>query len=186
VDDLAGYLTALGLAAAAGLNAWIPLLVVGVLGRVTDLVALTGPWEALSSTPVLVVLAAVAVADLVGDKIPGVDHVLHLGGTVVAPVAAVVAALAATGDLDVSPALVLLIGLAGGEGTHLARMAVRPASTMTTAGLGNPVISGAEDAASLGLALAAIAVPLVALALVVALLAGGWLALRRMGRAAVR
>ena len=49
--DIVGYFTALGLATAAGLNAWIPLLAVGLLARYTDLIELGGTWANLRTPP---------------------------------------------------------------------------------------------------------------------------------------
>jgi uncharacterized protein DUF4126 len=86
VDGIAGYFTALGLSTAAGLNAYIPLLTVGLLNRYTDLIDLPAPWDNLGDPLVLGVVGVVGVADFIGDKVPIVDHVLHLIGTVVAPV----------------------------------------------------------------------------------------------------
>src|SRR6476659_1396458 len=99
MDDVLGYCTALGLATAAGLNAWIPLLATGLLARWTGLIDLDGTWDVLEQTPVLIALGAAAAADFVGDKVPAVDHALHAAGTVIAPVTGIIAALAATGTL---------------------------------------------------------------------------------------
>ena len=141
MDDLLGYCTALGLATAAGLNAWVPLLATGMLARWTGWIDLDGSWDVLEQTPVLLGLGAVASADFVGDKIPAVDHVLHAAGTVIAPATGALAGLASTGTLDVSPAAITMIGLVAAETAHGTRMAIRPFSTLTTAGAGNPVLS---------------------------------------------
>jgi hypothetical protein len=180
MDDVLGYFTALGLATAAGLNAWIPLLATGLLARFTGLIDLDDTWDVLEQTPVLIALGAVAVADFVGDKVPTVDHALHAAGTVIAPVTGVVAALASTGTLDVSTAAITVIGLVAAETAHGTRMALRPFSTVTTAGAGNPVLSLIEDGISAVLAFSAIALPLLALLLVLALFAAAWLAIRRL------
>ena len=81
---LGSVLAAFGLSGAAGLNAWLPLLASALLARL-DVVELAAPFDELSSTTGIVVLAVLTVADFVGDKIPLVDHVLHLLGTVIAP-----------------------------------------------------------------------------------------------------
>ena len=60
MDDVLGYCTALGLATAAGLNAWIPLLATGLLARYTGLIDLDDTWDVLEQTPVLIALGAVA------------------------------------------------------------------------------------------------------------------------------
>jgi hypothetical protein len=180
MDDVLGYFTALGLSTAAGLNAWIPLLATGLLARYTGLIDLEGGWDALEQTPVLLGLAAVAVADFTGDKIPAVDHALHAAGTVIAPVTGVIAGLASTGTLDVSPAAVTVIGLVAAESAHGTRMAIRPFSTATTGGAGNPVLSLIEDVVSFVLSFAAIALPVLALLLVIALFSAAWIAVRRL------
>ena len=77
-------LGAIGLGSASGLNAWIPLLGLGIAQRV-GAVTLTEPFDRLGSNAALIVLGLVFLIDLVGDKIAVVDHVLHAAGTVVAP-----------------------------------------------------------------------------------------------------
>jgi hypothetical protein len=183
MGDVTAYFTALGLATAAGLNAWVPLLAVGLLSKYTGLIDLSGQWTALTETPVLIALGAVAVLDFVGDKIPTVDHVLHAAGTVIAPATGVVAALSSSSALHVSPAAMTIIGIVGAGTAHGTRMAIRPFSTLTTAGLGNPVLSLIEDAGSLGLSVVAIALPVLALLLVAAMFAAAWRVIRRGRRA---
>jgi len=180
--DVVGYFTALGLATAAGLNAWIPLLATGLLARYTNAIHLDGTWANLENTGVLIALAAVAVADFVGDKVPGVDHALHAVGTVIAPVTGVAAALSSSSALDVSPALMTIIGLVAAETSHGTRMAIRPFSTVTTGGLGNPVVSLIEDVASVALSVVAIILPVLAALLVVAMFAVAWRVIRRLRR----
>lgn len=181
--DIVGYFTALGLATAAGLNAWIPLLATGLLARYTDVIDLDGTWASLEDTAVLIALGAVAAVDFVGDKVPGVDHVLHAAGTVIAPVTGVVAALASSSALDVSPAVMTIIGLVAAESSHGTRMAIRPFSTATTGGAGNPVVSLIEDVASFGLSFVAILLPVLALLIVIALFVAAWRVIRRGRRA---
>ena len=180
--DVVGYCTALGLATAAGLNAWIPLLATGLLARYTNAIHLDGTWANLENTGVLVALAVVALIDFVGDKVPGVDHVLHAVGTVIAPVTGVAAALSSSSALDVSPALMTIIGLVAAETSHGTRMAIRPFSTVTTGGLGNPVVSLIEDVASVALSVVAIILPVLAALLVVAMFAVAWRVIRRLRR----
>jgi hypothetical protein len=79
-------LAAFGLSGAAGLNAWIPLLAVGLLSRAGQLELADG-YDWLSSTPALIVLGAAFVLDFVGDKVPAIDSLLHAAGTIVHPAA---------------------------------------------------------------------------------------------------
>lgn len=161
MDELTAYATALGVSAAAGLNAWIPLLMIGLLSRFTGIIDLTGDWALLEDTWLLAVLATIGVADFVGDKIPAVDHVLHAGGMVIAPIAGTVAALAATGG-DASPVIVAVLAVFTAEFAHGTRAALRPISTVGTAGTATPAVSAAEDTGSAVLSVVALAAPVIA------------------------
>lgn len=170
MDAVTGYFTALGLSTAAGLNAYIPLLVVGLFSRYTDLIELPAPWDHLGDPLVLGIVAAVGVADFVGDKIPIVDHVLHLLGIAVAPVAGGILALAAANALDVDPGFSAVLGVVAALATQVGRTAARPAATATTGGAGNPLVSLGEDGASGTLSVTSIVWPVVAAILAVVVL----------------
>jgi large-conductance mechanosensitive channel len=181
-ETLLSLATGLGLSTAAGFNAYLPLLITGIVARTTDLITLDAPFDRLEEPVVLGAIAAIGVIDFVGDKVPPVDHVLHGVGLVVAPVAGAVLALSATSDTDVMPAVALIIGVLAAEATQGARASVRPLSTVTTGGIGNPVLSLGEDGLSATLSFAAIIVPLVALVLVAAIVVLLVLAVRRARR----
>lgn len=182
MDPFSHLLSAFGLSSAAGLNAYIPLLLVGVLGRF-GYVTLEGPYAQLAGTPVLAVLSVLALVDFVADKIPAVDHIVHVVGALVHPVAGAIV-FASQNSLinDVHPAVALAAGFVLAGGFHATRAAVRPVATATTAGVGNPVISFAEDVISFLLSLLALLAPLIALVLLLVLLFGvvrAWRAIRR-------
>ena len=180
--DLASIFAAFGLSSAAGLNAWLPLFGGALLVRL-DAVELAEPFDELSSTTGLVVLGILTLADFVGDKIPAVDHVLHAIGTVVAPLSgAVLFAGQAGADTDIPTLLSVLLGAGTAETVHAGRAAIRPASTATTAGLGNPVLSLLEDAGSVALTVAAFVVPVIAFAVALGLVVTIVLAWRRLRR----
>lgn len=173
-------LAALGLAGAAGLNAWLPLLAAGLAQR-NGTIELTDQFDVLGDVPVLAVLAVLFAVDFVGDKIPAVDHVLHAVGAVVHPVAGAVVAAAQAGA-DVPGPVLAGAGAVVALSIHAERSALRPLATAFTGGMGNPVLSLLEDAGSLGLAVLAIAAPLVALLAVLALAGGGVVLLVRLRR----
>jgi hypothetical protein len=162
VDTLAAYSTALGLSTAAGLNAYVPMLAVGLFQRYTDLVTLPAPFDRLGDPLVLGTLAVIATLDFVGDKIPIVDHVLHAAGIAVAPVVGGLLALATARAVELSPEFAVMLGVAAALATHLARTATRPVATATTAGAGNPVLSLGEDGVSGALSVTAVLAPVVA------------------------
>lgn len=183
---LAAVLAAFGLSGAAGLNAWLALFASALAARL-DLVELAAPFDALASTAGLVVLGALTVADFLGDKIPGVDHVLHVLGLVIAPASGAVLFTGQTGEeTSMSTLLAVLLGSGTAGLVHTVRAAVRPVSTAGTGGLGNPVLSLGEDAGSLLLVVLAFVVPLLAvivLVLLVGPLVRWWWRRRRRPRA---
>ncbi|GGK31817.1 hypothetical protein GCM10008955_27140 [Deinococcus malanensis] len=169
MEILSGLLSSLGLSGAAGLNAYIPLLVVGFLAR-AGVMDLAAPFDLLANTWVLLGIGVIGLLDFVGDKIPGVDHVLHLVGSVVNTAAGAILFASQTGVADIPPALSLALGVIVAGGVHATRTVVRPVATATTGGLANPVVSSAEDGLSLGVSLLAVFVPVLAVVLLVVIL----------------
>lgn len=175
-------LGAIGLGAASGLNAWIPLLGLGIAQRL-GVVTLTEPFDRLGSTAALVVLGVLFALDLVGDKVPVVDHALHAVGTVVAPVSGAIVFGAQENLLSHSaPWAAAVAGMVLGESVHLARSAVRPAVTAGTGGVGNPVASTLEDVTSFVLTVLAVLVPVLAFVAVVVVTIVVWRRVRRWRR----
>lgn len=183
MDVVSSLLSAFGLSTAAGLNAYIPLLVVGLTARFTDFITLGKPYDLLEHPAVLIVLGVLALADFIGDKVPAVDHALHLAGLVINPVAGAIAFMAsssATGSVD--PALAAICGLILAGTAHGVRTAARPVATATTGGIANPVVSLAEDGTSLVVSLLAVVLPVLAFLLVLVLAVGLFFLLRRLFR----
>ena len=175
-------LGAVGLGAASGLNAWIPLLGLGIAERL-GLVTLTEPFDRLGSTAVLIVLAVLFVLDLVGDKVPVIDHVLHTVGTVIAPISGAIVFGAQENLLSQSaPWAAAVAGMVLGESVHLARSTVRPAVTAGTGGAGNPVMSAIEDVVSFVLTVLAVLVPVLAFVALVVVTIVVWRKVRRWRR----
>ena len=174
-----GLLVAVGVAAAAGLNAPLPLLLLGALDRWTGVIDLAAPWDALSEPGWLAALVVLTLLDVIGDKVPAVDHVLHVLGLVGAPLAGALAAMAGSSPTELAPVVAAVAGAIVAEGTHVARAGVRPVSTATTGGAGNPVLSVIEDVTSAVLTVVAVLAPVVALVLVLAL---GWVTYRAVRR----
>ena len=181
------WLTGLGLSAAAGLNAYIPLLLVGGLARFTDVLDLPASQRWLESGWVLGIGAVLLLAELVLDKVPMVDHVNDAVQSFIRPAVggAIFAATAAAQQADSSQWMqdhqwvgwllgVLVAGL-----VHTGKVTARPVVNVSTAGFGTPVISAAEDATSLGMSLAAVFAPVLALVMVVLLGWAGFLVVRR-------
>ena len=150
----------IGLAACAGLRAFLPLFLVSAGARL-GWVEPAAPFQWLSTWPALILLGVAVVVEVLSDKIPLVDHALDVVQAVVKPAAGAVLAMAAFGD--VAPEHKLLLGVVAGGGTagvvHAVKAKVRLASSFTTAGLGNPFLSFAEDVLSTIGTLMALVVP---------------------------
>ena len=155
-------LGAFGLGAASGLNPWIPLFGLGIAQRL-GAVELSSSFDWIGATPTLIVLGALFLADLIGDKIPAIDSVLHLFGLVVAPASGAIVFAAQENLLsNTHPVLAGGVGLVLGGSVHAARSTLRPAVTATTGGIGNPIVSFVEEAVSFGLTVLAVVVPVLA------------------------
>lgn len=179
---LTPLLSGLGLSGAAGLNAYIPLLLVGLLERFGWL-HLAQPFDLLASPWVLLGVAVLGALDFVGDKIPGIDHALHVFGGVLNIGAGAVLFASQSGVAGhLNPTLAAVLGLLVSGGVHATRTILRPVSTGVTAGLGNPVVSSAEDGTSLVLSVLAVFAPLLAVIALIALLLLAWRFLGRMRR----
>ena len=183
--DLLSILSAFGLSASAGLNAYIPLLIVALVGRFTNLIKLGEPWNALTNEWVIGALIILSVVEFFADKVPAVNHVNDAIQTFVRPAAgAVLFASSANVITDINPVLSLALGLLVSGGIHTVKSAaIRPAVTATTGGVGNIPISILEDVISFFVSLLALIVPVLMgiFLLIIAFLILWWV-IRRRGR----
>jgi len=170
-------LTGAGLSAAAGLNAFIPLLIVGLTARFTHIIELPANLMWLESWVTIVIAAVFLLAELVLDKIPGVDHINDLIQSAVRPLVGgvIFAATAAASEIDAAhfwgdnPLVGGIIGAVIAGLVHTGKAAARPAVNAATGGTGAPVASFAEDATSVGLSFVAIFIPLLVVVIFVAM-----------------
>lgn len=171
IDLMWQLMMGFGLAASAGLRAFLPLLVVGLAGRF-ELIGLGERFTWMASDAALIVFAVAVVVEVLGDKIPFVDHALDVVGTFARPIAgALAAASPITAMNPVTAAVVgVILGATVAGGVHAAKAGTRVLSTAGTAGLATPLISVTEDALSLVGAVVSVFLPVVTFALVLAVL----------------
>jgi hypothetical protein len=181
--DVLGILSACGLSASAGLNAYIPLLVVALLAKFTHLIKLSQPWDALTSWWVIGVLLVLSLIEFFADKVPAVNHANDILQTFVRPAAgAILFAASANVITEVSPVLSIIAGILVAGGIHAAKsLAVRPLVTATTGGAGNVPVSIAEDIVSTLVSIAAVVVPVLIACVLVLITA--WILWRWLRRA---
>lgn len=171
MELLTGIFTAFGLSASAGLNAYIPLLIVGLVARYTNLLNLSQPWDTLSNPWIILMLCGLVIVEMLADKVPAVNHINDVIQTFIRPTAGAIAfAASANVVTDVSPVLALAAGLLVAGTVHVAKAgALRPAVTATTGGAGNVPVSIAEDIISTVLSIVAIVLPIIVGTLIIVL-----------------
>lgn len=178
-------LTGAGLASASGLNAFIPMLSLGLLSRFTDLVNLPAGWEWLENEWVLGIIAVLLVLELVADKIPAIDSINDVVQTVIRPTAGGIvfgAGTAAQTAAIQNPAewwqsnawVPVVIGVITALVVHAGKAGTRAATNTVSVGAAAPVLSVGEDAMSVGLVFAAILIPVLVLVLLLALVLMFW------------
>lgn len=186
-------LTGAGLATAAGLNAYIPLLVFGLAARFLDWVQLPPAWAWLSNEWVLLVIGVLLVLEIVADKIPAVDSVNDIVQTVVRPTAGGILFGAGTGSQTVAvtdPAsfftsnawVPVAIGVVLSLVVHVGKTMARPAANAASFGLAAPVLSTVEDGVSLVLTFFAIVLPILVIVGIIGVVIGGVALIRRSRR----
>ncbi len=186
VEAISGLSAAFGLSGSAGLNAYIPLLLVALAARFPmgdPLVKLQPPYDLMGSWWAIGLLAVLLVVEIVADKIPAVDTVNDGINTIVRPAAgAILFAGSANVVTDIHPILALGAGLLVAGGVHATKTAARPVVTVTTAGVGNPIVSTIEDVVALVVSLLAIVLPVIAGLLMAAFIIMAIVLIRRWRR----
>lgn len=185
IETLLHIASAFGLATSAGLNAYIPLLAISLLGH-AGLIQLKPPFDIMLHPAVIGVLVVLLLIEVLADKIPAVNHVNDIVQTIVRPTAGVIAFAAGSGTIGVHPVLAVICGLLLAGSVHAAKsVVVRPVITATTGGLANPVVSTLEDIIAAVVSFLAIVLPwLMLLVLLLLLVVIVWLLIRRPARPA--
>jgi hypothetical protein len=185
MEALFGIMSAFGLSASAGVNAYIPLLVVGVIAHYTDWIKLNAPFDLLANPIVLIVVGLLLIVEMLADKVPAINHVNDVIQTGIRPAAgAVVFAASAHAITDVNPIIAIICGLLVSGSVHVVKSAaVRPVVTATTGGTANVPVSVAEDVSATILSILSVVVPVLAVVLLIVFLTLViWWIIRRINR----
>ncbi|UYN92660.1 MAG: DUF4126 domain-containing protein [Anaerolineales bacterium] len=163
MDVLSGIFSAFGLSASAGLNAYIPLLVVSLLGRYTSLIELNSPWDTLTNGWIIGLLVVLSAIEFFADKAPIVNHLNDAIQTFVRPAAGAIAFAASTQVIDgINPVVALAAGLLIAGTVHVAKAGVmRPAVTGVSGGTANVAVGLVEDVAAISVSLIAVLIPFI-------------------------
>ncbi len=164
-STILGILGAFGLSFSAGLNAYIPLLIVSLLGRFTGLIQLAKPWDALTSWWAIGILFVLVIFEAFADKAPILHHANDLIQTFIRPTAgAILFAANAKTITEISPVLSLIAGILVAGGVHVAKSAaVRPLISAASIGTASPVASFIEDILATALSVLSVVLPVLML-----------------------
>ncbi len=162
MDAFSQYALAYALTTATGLRALLPLAAVSIAAHV-GWIHPSGNFTWLGHTLVMWILIAVAILEMTADKVPLVDHLMHVVQIAAKPAAAAILVGGTTHPQSHEQLVMLMvIGALNALGVHGAVMGARAASTAGTAGFGNPVLSTVEDTGSIGGVILAFLAPIVA------------------------
>ena len=185
MEALFGIFSAFGLSASAGLNAYIPLLVVGVIAHYTNLIKLNPPYDALANPYILILIGILLIIEMLADKVPVANHINDLIQTFVRPVAGAIVFAASTNIVTgINPIIALACGLLVAGSVHVVKSAaVRPIVTAMTAGTANVPVSIAEDITSTVVSLLSILAPIaIAVLIIIAIVLLIWWWARRTSK----
>ncbi|MCB8967125.1 MAG: DUF4126 domain-containing protein [Ardenticatenaceae bacterium] len=166
LQAIGGIGAAFGLASSAGLNAYIPLLIVALAARFPlddPFLALSDPYNLIGSWWAIGLLAVLLLIEMTVDKIPAVDTVNDVIQTFIRPTAgAILFAANANVITDIHPVIAILAGILLAGGVHTAKGVIRPVVTATTAGTGNWFVSLVEDIVAFFVSLLSLLIPIFA------------------------
>ena len=180
VDAIIGVALGLGLAAAAGLRIFVPVLGAGLAAHF-GVVALNPAFAWVGTIPALIAFGTASALEIGAYYVPWLDHVLDIVATPTAVGAGILASAAVVTDLP--PLVTWVVAIVGGGGAaglvQMLSVAARVKSTLTTGGLANSVVATGETVGAASITALAIFVPVIALLF---LILAGVLMLRITGR----
>ncbi len=181
IEAITGLATAFGLSSSAGLNAYIPLLILALLARFTPLIELGEPWALLTNGWIMLLLSILLLIEIFADKVPVIDSINDVIQTFIRPTAGAILFAASTQQsIHLHPVFAMACGVVLAGGVHVIKAGARPVLTATTGGTANPVVSTLEDIVATVTSLVAIILPYLVLAwLALCIVIALWLLRRR-------
>ncbi len=171
LETIISILLGVSLAAAVGFRIFVPLLIMS-LASMGGYLSLSSGFEWIGTFPALLIFAAASLFELAAYFIPFIDNLLD---TIVGPTAVIAGTIVmASSIVEMEPIYKWTLAIiAGGGAAGLVQSLTtitRAASSLTTAGLGNPVVTTTETTASVGISVLAIFFPMMIGILVLLLL----------------
>lgn len=158
----------IGLAASVGFRVFLPLFVLS-LASYYNIWELNESWLWIGSLTAVITLGVATLVEIMAYYIPFVDNLLD---TIAIPLATIAGTAVMVSTIaDLSPLVTWSLAIIAGGGTAAAIKsasgATRLSSSVSTAGLGNPIISTVETGMAILMAIVSVFLPIVALILVI-------------------
>ena len=187
MPDIFPLMVGIALAAACGFRVFVPVLGLH-LAASNNFIELSSGFAWMASTEVGVILWMAVIAEIGAYYVPWVDNLLDSISTPMAVLAGTLLSASLFGDWP--PALQWALALIAGGGAAAtvqgSTVALRGASTLTTGGLGNPLLATVENSGAVGFTALALFAPVVAIVLLLAILVWAWYRLRGSHQPATR
>jgi hypothetical protein len=176
----------IGLASATGFRVFLPMFALS-LATYFNFLELNDGLSFIAGLPALITLGIATIAEVLAYYIPFVDNILD---TIATPLAAIAGTtVVASTMVDISPLMTWVFAIIAGGGTATAMQgmttATRLASTVKTAGIGNPVVATAETGTATVMSGLAIFFPYIAAIVVVLLLIIVWFILKKVKKLSI-
>lgn len=167
IETILSIFLGVGLSASVGFRVFLPLFALS-LAAYFNLWELNDSWLWIGSTTAVFTLGIATVVEIVAYYIPVVDNALD---TIAIPLATIAGtAVMVSTVADLSPVITWALAIIAGGGTAAAvkssASATRLGSTVSTAGIGNPVVSTIETGTSIIMSIVSIFLPILAIILV--------------------
>jgi len=163
MEPILAIFVGVGLSAACGFRVFVPMLVMSIAAKSGHL-SLGSGFEWIGSTPAVLTFATATALEIGAYYVPWLDNLLDSIATPAAGVAGTIATAACISDMN--PMLTWSLAIIAGGGSAIAvqglTVVTRGASSLTTGGLGNPVVSTAEAGLAVGTSVLFIIVPIIA------------------------
>lgn len=171
IETLISIFLGIGLSASVGFRVFVPLFVLS-LAAYFNVWELNESWEWVGSLIAVITLGVATLVEIFAYYIPYIDNALD---SIAIPLAAVAGtAVMVSTVADLSPAITWALAIIAGGGTAAAVAgssgATRLASTATTGGIANPVVSTIETGTSVVISILSIFVPIIAFVVVIIIL----------------
>jgi hypothetical protein len=163
METLTSVLLGIGLSAATGFRIFVPFLVASI-AAISGYLPLSPSFEWIGAYPALILFGAATILEIAAYYIPWFDNLLD---SIAAPAAFIAGAILMVAVVSGLPplakwALAIIAGSGAAGIVQTGTTITRAASTTTTGGLANPVVSTVEAGSSFGLSLLAVLLPVIA------------------------